>query len=180
MKKLSANLRDITGVGVWGRGPGTIHKITRFENIQTSGSWCLEFLFIQKEDTERAANFTKTKTITFPGSWFGCLHTAELIWKSALRLQRDEGKWNVHITQMGWTALRAPALFSRTRARNVTLLAPTEWPWDSSHFFLTLLPGLPYRSLHSISPTAPSSPREPSTWNRSGWLFHPLQRSNTW
>lgn len=80
---------DITGVGVWGMGPGTIHKITRFKNIQTSGSWCLEFLFIQKEDTERAANFTKTKTTTFPECWFGCLHTAKLIiQKSAPRLAR--------------------------------------------------------------------------------------------
>lgn len=57
-----------------------------------------------------------------------------------LSLERDQGNWNLPITQTGWPAFRAPVWPSKTRTYNMTLLPPArQWLQDFSHFLPILL-----------------------------------------
>lgn len=154
----------------------TIYKITRFKNIQTSGSRCLGFLIVQKGDKERAANLTKTRKITCQESWLGCLHTANLtLLNSSLRPQGWRGLKSLCDTN----GLGSPQSSCFHPARpghriHTTFRAstPGDFPAPSSWSLYAHLarPSPQTFGFHVL--TASASPLAPTTLNRWSWSLH--------
>lgn len=150
----------------------TIYKITRFRNIQTSGSWCLGFLFIQKGDTERAASLTKTKNITFPESWLGCLHNAEFtLLRSALRLEGPTGVKS-HCTS-GLKDPQSPVSLQPGQSTQPSGLHKTSGVSPNSYFLtLPAACGPPLQILGFCLPQCFWEPKAAYLINRLCCLFH--------